>query len=521
MIKFDQINFSIFIKPNIAVLISYIFTLLMAHIFFQDNFKLQFILLNLILFHYLAYELLNFYIKGNKLFIVQPYFLVIAAFFVLLHLMPNLRLFFVDPTEVLPARMVFWSDDPYRPLIKTMYLLNLSAVAIFLGYKNQAIKFIGEKIRKKFNNITTTSLRPSLSLPYSLIFLIITIGIVSIVLQISWGIFGYGVSDQLLAEYASYTQWFSYIAKAQLLLILILAYMIYGHESPPTSLKIIFILSLIFIISQGFFAASKGQAIFPIFAAFIGSYLATGKIYLRLLMMGAIVLVLAFIIIEPYRALKNIYPDAEFFEAIALLQEVPDELTKQVEEDDITFLDRMGEMSIWFLGRQDNFSFSANAIEFKDRYGIPDNNTPDFLGSVIYSPALAFIPRFIWKSKPIDQIGAWYEDSIMQSPNYSASAFGAIGYAYYVGGILGVFFIFFFFGLMQRLVAEIFLQMNSLPGFCIYLGLILPITSINSELGGVITGFLRSVPVVIMGVFIIFYNYKNIFSPKSPKSLKP
>lgn len=514
MIRFNQINFSLCIKPNIAMLIFYIFALMIVGIFTQGNYKLQFMALNLILFHYLIYEFLNFYKKGEKLILIQPYFLVIVFFFILMHLMPNLRLFFVDPMEVLPARMIFWSDDSYKPLIKAMYLLNLSAVAIFLGYKNKSFQFIGEKIRLKFNAISTSSFRPLLNLSNLQIFLIIGLGIISTALQISWGIFGYGVSDEILAQYASYAQWFSYIDKAQLLLVIILAYFIYGHQSSKLSLKIIFFLLLTFLSAKGFFFASKGMAITPIFSALLGAYLATGKVLSRFILLSFVVLIFAFVIIEPYRALKNVYPDAGFLEAITLLQEVPAELERESVEDDITFLNRLGEIGIWFMGRNDNFSFSANAIEFKDRYGIPDNNNPDFLGSIIYAPVLAYVPRFIWKSKPRDQIGAWYEDSIMQSPNYSASAFGAIGYSYYAGGVVGVFLIFFFFGLMQRLVAEVFLKMNSLPGFCAYFALILPITFIFSEVGGVITGFLRSVPIIILGVYLLFYNYKNIFSSK-------
>ena len=222
MIRFNQINFSLCIKPNIAMLIFYIFALMIVGIFTQGNYKLQFMALNLILFHYLIYEFLNFYKKGEKLILIQPYFLVIVFFFILMHLMPNLRLFFVDPMEVLPARMIFWSDDSYKPLIKAMYLLNLSAVAIFLGYKNKSFQFIGEKIRLKFNAISTSSFRPLLNLSNLQIFLIIGLGIITTALQISWGIFGYGVSDEILAQYASYAQWFSYIDKAQLLLVIIL-----------------------------------------------------------------------------------------------------------------------------------------------------------------------------------------------------------------------------------------------------------------------------------------------------------
>ena len=99
----------------------------------------------------------------------------------------------------------------------------------------------------------------------------------------------------------------------------------------------------------------------------------------------------------------------------------------------------------------------------------------------------------------------------MQSPNYSASAFGAVAYPYYAGGVVAIFLVFYFFGLMQRLVFESFFKLNNLLGFCIYLGLILPITQIYSEIGGVITGFLRNIPVIIFFSILIFLDYKKIF----------
>lgn len=518
MIDAAHIKLSWFTKPNIGLLIFYSLIFLVVSLVANDSYKIQFMLLNLILLHYLLYE---FFIQSkniNRFIFLQPYVLAIGFFFLLNHLIPNFRFFFVDPAEILPARMSFWSDDSYKPLIKPMYLLNLSAIAMFLGYRNQKIKFLGGYFRTFLANTSSYRYKSSFRLSNYLIFFIISAGIISVFLQLKWGIFGYGISDLQLAEYASYAQWFRYIDQAQLLLIIIFSYLIHHPRGGYDYLKALMLVLILFLAVQGIFFASKGKVLMPIFAALIGAYASSNKIILRYIVLSVLMLVIAFIVIEPYRTLKNIYPDATFTEAIVLLQEVPDMIVDESIEDDKTLSDRLAEISIWFMGRSDNFSFSANAIEFKDKYGVPDNNNPDFLGSIIYSPALAYIPRFIWKSKPRDQIGAWYEDSIMQSPNYSASAFGAIGYTYYAGGILGVFLVFFFFGLMQRLIAETFLKMNSLPGICVYLALILPITMIYSEIGGVITGFLRLIPVVILAVYLIFFDYKKFFNFQSKNS---
>jgi hypothetical protein len=513
MLNAQQIAITALIKPNIGLLTFYILTFLCVNIIAYDSYKIQFMLLNLILGHYLLHEFLKVSKNVSSLLFLQPIFLVIAFFFLLNHLIPNLRFFFVDPAEVLPDLMSFWSDDSYKPLIKPMYLLNLSAIAMFLGYNNQSMKSFGSSCRSFLSKSSIYNPNNnSFKLSNFLVFLIFAAGIISVSLQIKWGIFGYGVSDSQFAQYASYAQWFNYIDRAQLLLLIVIAYLIYHPKGGHDHLKMTMLLILFFMCLKGFIFGSKGLVLAPIFSILIGTYASSGKIVLRYLGLSVIMLIIAFIVIEPYRTLKNVYPDATIYEAIVLLQEVPDIIAEESIEDDVTLMDRLGEISIWFMGRNDNFSFSANAIVFKDKYGVPDNNNPDFLGSILYSPVLAYVPRFIWQSKPRDQIGAWYEDTIMQSPNYSASAFGVIGYCYFAGGILGVFLVFFFFGLMQRLIMESFLKMNSLPGLITYLPLILPITMIYSEVGGVITGFIRLIPVIILAVYLMFFDYKSFFN---------
>ena len=512
MLSTKQVAMTTFIKTNIGVLTFFILALVFVNIIAYDSYKIQFILLNLILLHYLLYEFLKVYKNVSSLLFLQPIFLVIAFTFLLNNLLPNLRFFFVDPVEVLPARMSLWSDDSYKSLIKPMYLLNLSAIAMFLGYNNQSMKSFGSSCRSFLSKSSVYSPNNSFKLSNFLVFFIFAAGIMSVSLQIKWGIFGYGVSDSLLAQYASYAQWFNYIDRAQLLLVVVIAYLIHHPKGGHDHLKMTMLLIVFLLCVKGFIFASKGLVLSPIFSILIGAYASSGKIVLRYLGLSVILLIIAFIVIEPYRTLKNVYPDATIYEAIVLLQEVPDIIADESIEDDVTLMDRLGETSIWFMGRNDNFSFSANAIVFKDKYGVPDNNNPDFLGSILYSPALAYVPRFIWQSKPRDSIGAWYEDTIMQSPNYSASAFGVIGYCYFAGGILGVFLVFFFFGLMQRLIMESFLKLNSLPGLIAYIPLIFPITMIYSEVGGVITGFIRLIPVIILAVYLLFFDYKSFFN---------
>lgn len=472
-------------------------------------YKLQFILLNLILWSYLALEGLKILIEKPFRPYLHPLIIVIALFYLMMHLVPNLRLIFDVPSEHLPFRMIFWDDIPYKAFNKTMLLLILSAYVMFLGYKNKLTESMAIFFRDKIKTVATFTSEKNVGLP--LICIIIAAGVLSFVVQINLGIYGYGISDEVLRENASSAQTFRYIDQAQLVCIMILAYSLHSSKEPLRRERFIFYILLAFLILQGFLFGSKGKVIFPLLAAGMAAYAYSGKIIKTYVISTTVILAIAFITIEPYRIVKNIYPDATFMESLSLLREVPETLQTESIEEDVTLYDRLEDFTWWLVGRSDNFSFSANAIEFKDRYGIPDNDNPDFVGSIIYSPILAFVPRFIWKNKPRDQIGLWYENTIMQSPFYSASAFGAIGYSYYAGGTIAVALIFLFFGICQRILYECFFKLHNLQGFLLYIALIIPVTLISSEVGGVITGFIRLIPIALFGIFLIFFDYKGFF----------
>ena len=503
--KRDIFSLNFFISVFLIISI----TIYLVSFFSTSNsvYKFQFILLNLILFFYLALEGMKILNEKPYRAFLHPLLMVIVLFYLLMNLMPNLRLIFDDPSEHLSFRMIFWDDIPYKAFNKTMLLLILSAYAMFLGYKNKFTESMAFFFRDKVKKVTTFTNDRTVALP--LIYSIIVVGIVSLAIQINLGIYGYGVSDEILKENAASAQTFRYIDQAQLLCLMILTFSLHSSKEPLRGQRLIFYLLLVFLIAQGFLFGSKGKVIFPLIVSGIAAYAYSGRIYKPYVISTIVILAVAFVTIEPYRIVKNIYPDATFTESLSLLREVPETLETESIEEDVSVYERLEDITWWFVGRADNFSFSANAIEFKDRYGIPDNDNPDFLGSIIYSPVLAFVPRFIWKDKPRDQIGLWYETTIMGSPQYSATEFGAIGYAYYAGGAIAVVLIFLFFGICQRILYESFFKLGTLQGFLIYIALVIEVTLISSALGGQITGFIRLIPIVLVGIFLIFFDYKT------------
>tara|TARA_B100000963_G_scaffold361806_1_gene399815 strand:+ start:21151 stop:22722 length:1572 start_codon:yes stop_codon:yes gene_type:complete len=510
-------RFKIFVLVLLsASLVSYLFTFFYQ---FQNNPWTQFTLLNLILLFYLAYEALGLYKKDSFRPILHPYFLTIVAFYLGMHLVPNIRLIFGDPTEYLDIHFIFWDDNPYKALNKAMILTIFSAFALFLGYKIKISESIGIQLHTRVKKFLTFSNKKEVTEKKSnlfIIFILILMGLASLLTQIQLGVWGYGISEEVFEKYSAYAQWFSYVDRAQLLCVMILAYSTHSiKKSSSKTTKTLFYLLLAFLSFQGFLFGSKGNVIYPIIVAGVAAYLATGRIIYKYIYLTLVLLAIAFVTIEPYRIVKAIYPDATFTESLALLSSVPDLIQEETVEEDVTLLERAEDLSFWFFGRLDQFSFGANAIEYKDRYGIPFRteafNNPDFLGSIIYSPVLAFVPRLIWKDKPRDQIGTWYNDFITNTTYYSATDFGAVAYAYYAGGWVAIFLVFSFFGMMQRIIFESFFKLKNIQGVLTYFALVLPIVFIESAVGGVITGFFRAIPMVLIIIFLIFLDYESLF----------
>lgn len=511
----------LYLKKNINVFIltlfcaiaitfaAYLITVLIAP-FYGSSYFMSFFLLYVILNELCFITLLIVYKYDEENFFLHPLTICIALTFFVQCSFPILQAIYTSPVEVWNLNFIFWDDDPYKYLIKPMWLVILSLLSIIMGFYSSISKKIGSYLNSKFLYIREFGGKDS-TISTFVILVVISLGTLSLIYRINAGIYGYGVSDELLAQYAHLDQIFSLIAGLQLLLILYLSYKKHSSLKNKYLIQNYILWPLtIFISFQGILFGSKGATIFPFLCVVIGSYFAERRLRINYVALTAMVLFLSFIIIEPYRVLKNIYPDATFIESISLIRTIPDELEEESVEEDMTTFERLVELSLWMLARSDNFSFSANVITYKDKFGIPDNDNPMFLQSIIFSPAYAFIPRTVWRSKPRDQIGAWYEDTILQSPFYSAAAMGPWGYAYVAGGYIGTVLIFFFFGFFQRIIYEWFGRTRMLPFALAYIALILPITWIFSELGGVITGFLRYLPIVTLGIFILFFNKQRI-----------
>jgi hypothetical protein len=64
---------------------------------------------------------------------------------------------------------------------------------------------------------------------------------------------------------------------------------------------------------------------------------------------------------------------------------------------------------------------------------------------------------------------------------------------------------------MQRIIFEIFFKLKNIQGMLTYFALVLPIIFIESAIGGVITGFFRAIPMVLIVIFLIFLDYESLF----------
>jgi hypothetical protein len=147
-------------------------------------------------------------------------------------------------------------------------------------------------------------------------------------------------------------------------------------------------------------------------------------------------------------------------------------------------------------------------IDYKER-GIVSSDQPKFLNNIFLAPLHAWIPRFIWNSKPINNLGLWYNNEVIGNSNYTSVAMGPVTYLYFAGGFIMVFLGFYFVGIIQKFLFLYFDPSTSISIAFAYLVLLGLLSSIDSAFNTLIISLFRDFPILLFFLFFIFKSRKN------------
>ena len=341
---------------------------------------------------------------------------------------------------------IYYQFNP-ETFITSDFISVLSVVFIFIGYNAFSFRLINTKTR--------TAKLPSKRRAY----ILSVVPILSVIYGLSSGTYG------LLGDSSSEGLFIQIIKTGSELGSFIIIYLVYYFYDRPNEKKIVYIFLAFFFI-LGLAYGHKSTAVIVVLNFFIVLYFKERKVdkSVALILIGAIFL--AYAIIQPLR----IYAEASASLkgtslTISDLYNIFDEAINtntSYSSDDASFIFTS------FMVRSNYMEPLCMAIENK-KSSFTETHVKGGWGHIALSPIYAVVPRFIWKNKPLADIGRHFSYEIYGSTFLNSIGFTPQGYFYLLNGFFGVVFGFLLIGSFMRVITWFLLERLREPIIYLYL----------------------------------------------------
>lgn len=393
------------------------------------------------------------------------------------------------PVETLEA--VGLTPDISSAMSKLTFLALLAAVAMWLGYWSR----LGDRLSypasiERFQRRwlpATNELKPLV------IVVLAGTSISARLLAVSWGIYGYNTTYERLIEAAAFSQ---YLALATSLGKLALVLAALQHFAPVKRNQFVSWLYILFPIevTLGFLSGFKWAVVSPFVVVGLCYYLRRGRLSLRWFGVTLVTLLVAFVIIQPFRSLRNEQmgaSDTSIFAISSTLLEASQHAVSSGEGD-------LGMVPPTIASRLNMTYIGSYGIELVDDNVTLPSGSPEFLKSILMAPIYAWVPRFLWEDKPLGDLGLWYTRVVLGLTHYSSTAMGPITYLYFAGGTFAVIAAFYVIGVMHRAMLFWLAPATSIPGGAIFLQLLATLSTVDSSIDGIVGILCRELPLLVV-----------------------
>ena len=239
-------------------------------------------------------------------------------------------------------------------------------------------------------------------------------------------------------------------------------------------------------------AGYKGAVVMTFIILFVANYLAVKTVNYRLGIVCFIALVFAYGIVNPYREYL-IYSGEKPSSIQDITRCVVSGVVLQnqiVTNEDVSVVNEV-------MSRFTTLPELATFIEYKDKFGLRVPRDPDFLYLCYTIPAQLLIPRFLWPSKPVNDLGVWWvSNTVTGNMSNSSSAFGPVGFLYLTFGTLAIIIGFIIISFMLKVCESLIL--SSKDG-AILTGIVL-LSSIYTNEAGFNTYVIGGIRFLIVGI---------------------
>lgn len=418
-------------------------------------------------------------------------------------------LFFLPPETI---RFLGLVPEVNPAMVTHQYLVLLGAVMMYLGYWSpMGSHLLRPRAVTRFQR---RYLPGSQAIHPFAIPILMGVALMARLFAMSQGLYGYGgvYSAERVAQTAAYSQYLSLLGGLGKLALLLAALQYFSPSGGRVGSRW-FWAALVIEIFFGFLSGMKSAVGMPIVIAGIALYMRRGVVPWRWIALTFVAIMVAYAVIEPFRLLRNQEGGAltSVDTTVYVLQRA---LEVDREDGDgfevgATFLSVLSRMNLSYIG--------AYGIEFADDYETLPPGSPAFLQNLLLAPLHAVIPRFIWDSKPLGDLGGWYNRVVIGNNFENSVAMGPFAYLYFAGGYLAVAVFFFFLGLLQRVLWFRLTPWQSLSGAVILLVLLGTVATINSSVNGTIVELIRDGILTLIVMRLVFRSSK----PEAAHSPKP
>jgi hypothetical protein len=444
----------------------------------------------LLLLAYLSVEIRNLWTRDTHLFWMNPVVLASVFTFVMTFGVTNI-LYFV-PEDVVALVGLQPIATPW--MNQLMLLVVLGACAMWVGYSSGMGRSTGRMLQR--SRVLRKWMSPSLRINKPTLYAFLAISLIAKLWAIKLGVYGYSSNyDQLIAA-AAYTQYF--VMADSLGKLALVGVALKCFASPRSALLDQQLLWLVmgYEVTFGFLSGFKSAVVMPFIIVAIVYYSQRDRFPWWLIPAVVVGIIAAYAVIEPFRDARN--EDAGFVGTS--LGSIVTTMTSasSVSTDDGG--DRAS-VGLSFLARSNLTYVASLGIEYAANNELPVGS-PAFLADIILAPAHALIPRLLWDSKPLQNIGLWYTNEVIGLDIFSSTAMGPFTYLNFAGGPLAVVLGFLMVGILQRGLFDGLRNFGG-GGLIVLFGLLGTLTNIDSAFNTFFVSLARFLPLLVIAQYLL------------------
>lgn len=391
--------------------------------------------------------------------------------------------------------------DITHSMVNLMALVLLGAIAMWLAYWSPFAAGLGRKFQR--SRFLDRLLKEDWDYRPDVILTLVLISLLSRLIAIRLGIFGFSSDADRLIETGGISQYISIGQSIGKLALLVVSLRYFSPTGRPLHVAFSFWALLGYEISFGFLSGFKSQVVMPLVIAGVGLYMRQGRLPLKWLVFVPVALMAAYAVIEPFRSAR--YED-KGFEGTSLAYIAKTMKAAYSGEGGVTSSVERPSIGLSILSRTNNLYMGSFGVEYADSGFIPAG-APNFLTDIFLSPIYAVLPRILFDFKPPGNLGEWYRIEVLGITwGHSSVAMGPFTYLYLSGGTIAVALGLFFIGVIQRSIADAFLA-SPKAGATIPFLIALPyLAVIDSNFYSIIVNLIRYLAIVLFMQRFIFRN---------------